>query len=218
MKASFVGEVSEVELLDPEASVWRMPGTDIELVGALLGLQPTQAIRAAWSGKRIGSVGEVKVKALHSSTVLAFRLEWASSPKTDTIDDTNDFPDGAAVLLPVASDASLMTMGTKDAPVNAWYWRADAPGEARNVISEGLGTTRTLDTKLVRANGIWKGGRWAVVSARPLRVQGEVDVVQLAAGQASRFGVAVWHGASMERAGIKAISPDWQSLELEASS
>lgn len=221
MKAEYVSGVSEAALLDPEASVWRTPAASrIKLIGTPLGLQPTQAIRVAWAGKSIGMVGEVTVTALHSSTVLAFRLEWASSTKSDTLEDTTDFPDGAAVLLPVASDAdaSLMTMGTKDAPVNAWYWRADAPEEGRNVIAKGLGTTQTLDTALVRAHGIWNKGRWRVVIVRALRVQGEADVVQLAAGQEARFGIGVWHGASMERAGIKAFSPEWQALELEAVS
>jgi DMSO reductase family type II enzyme heme b subunit len=107
-------------------------------------------------------------------------------------------------------------MGAPGQAVNAWYWRADAEG-GRHVVAEGLGTSRTLDTERVLARGLWQGGRWHVVIARALRVDGVGDAVQLTPGAGVGFGVAVWEGGSGERAGLKAVSGfEWHALDLEA--
>jgi DMSO reductase family type II enzyme heme b subunit len=99
--------------------------------------------------------------------------------------------------------------------VNAWYWRADEKN-GRQVVAEGIGSSRTLDTSLVTAQGLWKGGRWHVVIARPLRVSSSEPLVQLEAGHATPFAVAVWEGSNGERAGIKAFSGEWRELTLDA--
>jgi DMSO reductase family type II enzyme heme b subunit len=106
-------------------------------------------------------------------------------------------------------------MGAPGAAVNAWYWRADESGTGRHLVAEGLGTTRTLDTDIVRGAGVWKGGRWRVVIARALRVATDAPVAQLEPGTTTGFGVAVWEGEHGERAGIKAFSGDWQDLKLD---
>jgi DMSO reductase family type II enzyme heme b subunit len=103
--------------------------------------------------------------------------------------------------------------------VNAWYWRADENGRGRQVLAEGLGTTRTIDEELVRGNGVYENGRWHVVITRAMKVQSSENPAQLEPGQATGFGVAVWEGSRGERAGIKAISgDDWIKLDLEAAS
>jgi DMSO reductase family type II enzyme heme b subunit len=100
--------------------------------------------------------------------------------------------------------------------VNAWYWRADQ-ASARNIVAEGLGTSRSVDDERVRARGVWKEGHWRLVIARALRVESADPVAQLRPGEASGFGVAVWDGGSGERAGIKSFSgPQWIDLEIEA--
>jgi DMSO reductase family type II enzyme heme b subunit len=40
--------------------------------------------------------------------------------------------------------------------------------------------------------------------------------VALAPGAVSKIAFAVWQGSDQERAGLKAFSPDWQELELDA--
>ncbi len=215
MLASFVRGAPVEWLLDPGADPWRKAAPErIALIGTPLGLQPTAAIRTAWTSRRIGLVERVDVSALHNGEVLAFRLEWSDGSENREVTDTNVFPDAAAVLFPVKAGAPLMTMGAPGLPVNAWYWRADSDTAGRQVLAEGIGTSRTPDLETVRTHGLWKGGRWALVIARPLKVACQEPCVQLAPGEATEFAVAVWEGSNGERGGIKSFSGSWRELEL----
>ena len=122
----------------------------------------------------------------------------------------------ATGLMAAAPDSVVMSMGAPTAPVNAWYWRADAD-KSRNIIAEGIGTSRTVDVELVRGRGVWKEGRWQVVIARALRIDTKEPVAQIDVGATTGFAVAVWDGASSERGGIKAFSGDWRELVLDAT-
>jgi DMSO reductase family type II enzyme heme b subunit len=217
MKARYVAGRGLEGLLDPESSVWRgVRAERVRMIGTPSGMQPTAAIRAAWPDTRIGAIDRVALDVAHDGQHLAFRLEWADDTEDAALGDTVSFPDAAAVLLPAAKDAPLITMGAPGLPVNAWYWRADENGTGRQVVAEGIGTTRTVDRELVRGQGTWKDGRWRVVIARALRVQGAEAVAQLRPGELTGLGVAVWEGSRGERAGIKSFSGDWMKLQLEA--
>lgn len=218
MKAHYVANTALETLLDPASKVWgaHEPKT-ISLTGTPSSMQPTEAIRVSWTGKQTGAVGSVLVNALHNGELLAFRLEWEDASENAALDDNDSFPDAAAIALPAHPDAPLLLMGAPGKPVNAWYWRADDPEGARQVAAEGLGTSRTLDLSAVRARGRWKEGRWRVVIARPLRISGVEGAAQLAAGQETGFGVAIWEGSNMERGGIKAFSGIWVPLTLESA-
>ena len=217
LQARYVARGGRARLLEPDSEVWRVAqARRIALIGAPLGLQPTDAIRATWAKKKIGAVGQVRVAALHDGRELALRLEWEDPDENREVRDTTAFPDGAAVVFPAGRDAPLVTMGAPGAAVNAWYWRADQDDRGRDVVAEGIGTSRTVDQDLVRTRGVWKDGRWRVVIARALRVDTAELLVQLRPGETTRFGVAVWDGGRGERAGIKAFSGDWRELVLEA--
>jgi DMSO reductase family type II enzyme heme b subunit len=217
MRARYLANVGIDELLDPAAKAWRIQKPDdLALMGTPVGLQPTAAIRVAWAGKPIGTVSATRVSAIHNGEAIAFRLEWASPSENSAIVDNDSFPDAAAIALPVVPDAPLMTMGAPGMAVNAWYWRADEPDGARQLIAEGLGTSRTWDRKIVRGRGTWKEGRWRVVIARPLQIATDEPAAQLEPGRETGFGVAIWDGSNAERAGIKAFSGDWKPLALEA--
>jgi len=216
MQARYVAKTDLETLLDPESQPWRSQApTVVPLIGTPLGLQPTDAIRASWFGKKIGAVEKVAVSAVHDGAILAFRLEWEDATENGSIDDTDSFPDAAAIALPASADAPLILMGAVGAPVNAWQWRADNPDAARQISAEGLGTSRALGGSHVKARGTWKAGRWRVVIARALKIPGEVGAAQLQPGQPTGFGVAIWEGSHQERAGIKAFSGDWLPLDLE---
>jgi DMSO reductase family type II enzyme heme b subunit len=218
MQVASVASTSLEELLQPEAALWRgVRAERVALIGTPVGLQPTAAVRVAWTSRKIGAVGEVDVAAVCDGQRLAFRLEWADPSENRELVETTAFPDGAAVLLPVAKGAPVVTMGAPGQAVNAWYWRADENGAGRQVVAEGIGTSRTVDVDLVKGHGVWKEGRWRVVIARALRVETAEPVAQLAAGQTTGFAVAVWEGGNGERAGIKAFSGDWRELALAAA-
>ncbi|MBW2228898.1 MAG: hypothetical protein JRG92_15735 [Deltaproteobacteria bacterium] len=216
MEASYLSGADVGSLLDPGGAAWRGARSErIALMGTPVGLQPTEAIRAKWIDKKIGAIGAVSVAALHDGTRLAFRLEWEDTSESREISDTTAFPDAAAVALPSAEGSPIMTMGAVGAAVNAWYWRADEEGQGRQVVAEGLGTSRGVEGKLVHAQGLWKEGRWSVVISRDLEIATDEPVAQLTPGQRTGFGVTVWEGSGGERAGIKAFSGDWIELVLQ---
>lgn len=216
MQARYVNDIDLDKILDPDFGSWRDQRAEtVSLMGTPVGLQPTEAIRVAWMGKKIGAVGQVDVKALHDGRALAFRLEWEDATESADLDDNTHFPDAAAIALPAAADAPLVLMGKPGSPVNAWYWRADEPQGAREISAEGLGTSQTIGGSPVRARGVWKGGRWSVVVARALKLEGAPGAAQLAPGVETGFGVAIWEGSNQERAGIKSFSGDWLPLFLE---
>jgi DMSO reductase family type II enzyme heme b subunit len=218
MQVPFVASTSLEELLQPDGPLWRgVRAERIALAGTPVGLQPTAAVRVAWTNRRIGAVGQVEVAALCDGERLAFRLEWPDPSENREMVETTAFPDAAAVLLPVVKGAPLLTMGAPGQAVNAWYWRADENGAGREVVAEGIGTSRTVDVDLVKGHGVWKEGRWRLVIARSLRVDAGEPVAQLAAGETTGFAVAVWDGGNGERAGIKSFSGDWRELALPAA-
>jgi DMSO reductase family type II enzyme heme b subunit len=217
MRARHIPTADLEVLLDPEAPGWKRVGTEpLKLEGTQVGMQPSRHVRAAWTGRHIGAIERVGVAAVHDGRLLAFRLEWSNPTKNRDPSDNHRFLDAAAVVLPAAPRSPVFTMGAPGLAVNAWYWRADEE-RARNVVAEGLGTSRTVDVERVRAHGTWREGLWRVVIARALRVDTAEPVAQLEPGGSTGFGVAVWDGGSGERAGIKSFSgPTWHELQLDA--
>lgn len=218
MRARHISPTELDRLFDPDAPGWKQAtGERWKLEGTPLGLQPTALIRAAWAERKIGSIDRVRVAALHDGERLLFRLEWSDPTENLGNGDNTDFPDGVAVLLPSVPNAPLVTMGAPGNAVNAWYWRADDANGVRHVVAEGIGTSRTVGVEAGLARGAWKEGRWQVVVSRALRVETAEPVAQLQAGETTGMGVAVWDGASGERAGIKSVSGfEWQELRLDA--
>lgn len=217
MLAAYVSGMKLEGVLDPEGPAWKAARPEqLAMMGTPIGLQPTDAIRVAWAHKKIGAIERMNAAAVHDGQTLAVRLEWADANENRALEDTTAFPDAAAVLFPGAPGAPAVTMGAPGLPVNAWHWRADEE-KGRQVIAEGIGTTREVDAGLVQVRGIWKGGRWRVVIARALKVATNEPVAQLDAGVKSQFAVAVWEGSHAERAGIKAFSVDWRDLNLASA-
>jgi DMSO reductase family type II enzyme heme b subunit len=215
MEAQLASGTGVEQLLDPDNPVWARAGEDpLQMIGTPAGLQPTAAIRNTWLSKKIGAVEHVQVRAVHNGELLAFRLAWDDPTLNDSLTDTTSFQDAAAIAFPASPDAAAATMGAPGAAVNAWHWRADEKDGGRQVVAEGLGTTRSVDPSKVHTSGAWKGGRWRVVIARGLQMETSEPVIQLEPGQITRYAVAVWNGAQQERAGIKGFSGDWRELRL----
>ncbi len=211
--------VSTDQLLDPSASAWSgIPGEALALVPTPLASQPSEYIRASRDAATIGKVRDLLVQSVHNGSDILFRLTWMDETRNDAITDSNVFPDGCGILMPLAGgNPSIDEMGSKAAPVNAWFWRADIEGAARNVIAQGLGTTEATARSVIRARAVWGHGAWAVVFARALAVPDQKDeTVQLAPGTDVEIAFAVWEGSNGERGGIKSFSKEWRTLTLAA--
>lgn len=217
MLARFISGVPDAELLDPLHALWgRADATQLALGGTPLALQPSAYVQAAWRTRAIGATRAVRVAALHDGKRLAFRLEWEDASEDARLADDDRFADAAAVMLPSAPEAPLISMGAPGAPVTAWYWRADE-ARAREIVAEGIGSSRTVAHDSLHAAGTWKDGRWRVVVARALESSAPGAVARIRPGATTGFAVAVWEGRSAERAGVKSWSgPAWQPLELDA--
>jgi complex iron-sulfur molybdoenzyme family reductase subunit gamma len=203
-------------LLNPGASQWsKVPTEALVLAGAPVHLQPSRYIRTVWAGRPVGAVRSLKVQTAHNSRDLLFRLEWADETKNTEYGDGSVFPDACSVIFPLNSHASLDTMGSPDAAVNAWYWRANFPeDEAQNIVSSGLGTEQETNGVNIQARARWEDGRWQVVFARPLLLTGG-QAVALGRGKPAQVAFAVWEGSSQERAGLNSFSKQWRELVIE---
>jgi DMSO reductase family type II enzyme heme b subunit len=218
MQARYVPKFDLDAAAEPGSSLWRATKPEaVPLIATPIGLQPNTTIQVSWMPpKKIGATTGVEAAAIHDGETIAFRLAWEDEQENGEIGDITGFPDACGVLFPAVTGAIVSTMGAPGLGVNAWYWRADEDGRGRQVVAEGLGTTRTVDVELVRGRGVWEAGRWQVVISRSMRIQTSELVAQLEPGQTTGFAVAVWEGSNSERAGIKAYSGEWRELQLEA--
>jgi complex iron-sulfur molybdoenzyme family reductase subunit gamma len=215
MKVEYVPRIDVEAALDPNGGLWSGPPVEtVKMLGTPVGLQPTDAIRVSWMTKKIGMVESVEVAAVHDGERVAFHLEWSDATENRSMDDTTAFPDAAGILLRVVEGAPATTMGAPTLPVNAWYWRADEDGGGRQVVAEGLGTTRPVEGDFVKSRGVWSNGRWKVVITRALKITTTEPAAQLEPGQVTGFGVAIWEGSNGERAGLKAFSGEFLELSL----
>ncbi|MEE8311601.1 MAG: ethylbenzene dehydrogenase-related protein [Candidatus Binatia bacterium] len=204
------------ELLDPTAAAWSsIPASDLPLKGTPLGTQPTPYTRTIFKGRKVGAVPGVQLKACHNGQAVFIHLAWTDA--TENRGEGNGvFPDGAAVIFPVGADAPINTMGSKQLPVNAWQWRADAT-EGQSVVAHGLGTTEPTGDR-VSVQAARAGGRWQVVIARDLLGADPGNTsVSLTPGGTTRLGIAIWEGSHGERAGFKAYTESWTDAKLAAA-
>jgi len=205
------------ELLDLSSQAWKQARkATVVLSPTPVEMQPTDYVRASWKGRPYGGASSMEVRALHNGTEIFFRLQWNDESPDGKIADINQFADAAAVLFPLVEDAPLIGMGAKGKPVNAWLWRPDWE-RPKNVAAQGMGTTQRRDDPALAAASRHARGRWNVVVSRSLNGKSSpAGTVSLTPGTASKVAFAVWQGGNQERAGIKAFSPDWQELQIEA--
>ncbi len=203
---------------DPAAKIWgRFPARKVALVPAPVGLQPSKYIQGKWRDGQFGATSALGLQAVHDGTELAIRLEWECEQPVATIIDNDQFADAAALLFPLSESASLI-MGAGGEPVSIWFWRADRPKVAHNNVAVGIGTSRLTSSPLISTRAEHTHGRWALVFRRALAADATAaaEVAPFDPGKAYRVALAVWRGANAERAGLKAFSPEWVELTLEA--
>jgi DMSO reductase family type II enzyme heme b subunit len=205
-------------LLDPMNPVWQQAaGQDFPMVPTPLKNNPAIEAVSPFIAQSTdhGVVHGLNAAGLHNGKVLALRLSWTSD-KHDTIADLDQFVDGVAVMFPLSSRASAVTMGSPGEPVNAWYWKADKADQPFDVVAEGYGTStrRTgKDAQLV-SKASHKAGRWHVVLQRPLRVGNQY--AQFEPGTPTRLAFGVWSGGNRERAGRKSFSGEFTLAPVAA--
>jgi DMSO reductase family type II enzyme heme b subunit len=204
----------DAALLDPGARDWdAVTPASLALQPTPVSAQPSLYIQAKWRELPYGLNSNLTVRAAHAGERLYFRLSWPDDTENQGIQDTDQFADAAAVIFPLRGDASLQSMGSPNAPVNAWYWRPDLE-QPYNITAQGTGTTRRTPDPELAASGTYANGEWTVVIRRRLRTSVS-DYVKFRPGAAGKVAFAVWQGANQERGGLKSASADWEPLEIE---
>ncbi len=212
MKAKKVSNVSA--LLEPSAAGWQKVDREVvDLAGMPLHVQTSRYVRTVWADKLVGKVRAVSVRAAHDGERLAVQLEWNDDTQNTEFAERL-FPDAAAVMFPCNGDAPIVTLGTADAGVNQWYWRADL-AQPENLVAHGLSTETAADGAALDGAGKWSDSRWSVVLSRPLKAKGS-DNVKLAPGKTVKVGFSIWEGSNRERGDIRSYSRQWHELALEA--
>jgi len=209
---------STEELLDPQAAAWTQAGeASVDMLPTPIALQPTEYIQKTYESRTYGDVTPVRVRCLHNGDSMFIRIEWAEPNPSRALDNVNAFADGCGVLFPVAGDAVITEMGSVSQPVNAWHWRADYDDKPNSVTATSRGTSVRYKTNPLVARSIWKEGTWQVVMGRPFQVaEPHRRMIELKPGTTVKAGFAIWRGSNQERGGIKAYSPTWSDLNIEA--
>lgn len=207
-------------LAEPTSGIWaEVAGETLALKPTPVEYQVTKYIRNAWKNRKYGVVESATVKAVTNGDVVAVRVEWPDFQHPDA-----EFPDACGLAFALSDSAPLDTFGSKEEPLGFWFWRSDSPDRADDAIARSMRDISSKKESLLRATArfIEEGedheasgrGRWVVVFQYPLTSNG--DGVRLAPGHSSRFVLLVWEGANEERAGLAAMTPEWQHLDVEA--
>ena len=198
----------------PDAALWQqLPATTISLMGTPVAMQPSGFVVNTFRDQKIGVVPKLLCKAAHNGSALALYLEWSDQQPDTSLSDNDRFPDGAAVMFPLKGDATLMTMGSEQQPVNAWHWKANHPKQVNNNIATGFGSTYVTKDVGITASAKHSNGRWQLVLSRTINFSGS-NSISLALNQPIKIAFAVWEGSNGERGGLKSFSPEWHTLLL----
>lgn len=176
----------------------------IDLIAAPPAIQPGGYVNRAYADRVRPITPWVNVQVDSRGAGFRILLSWPCPKQvTKIVDDVDRFPDAAALLAPATPDAPMMTMGSADAAVDGWFWRADREASIR-VRAHGLGTMERLVTPTDASVGAtWANAHWGVQFELP-------SWPSISAQQ--RIGVAIWRGADAERAGLKSVTPNWIPL------
>ncbi len=84
-----------------------------------------------------------------------------------------------------------------------------------DALAQGFGTIATQDQQDALGRGVWEGGRWQVVIARPLST-GDPSDQEMSRGGRYYLALAVWDGSSGDVGARKSVT-SWVNLEISAA-
>jgi DMSO reductase family type II enzyme heme b subunit len=157
------------------------------------------------------TVKDVKIRALHDGTQVAFLLEYA--------DPTQDPDDAAALEFMVGDKKAHFAHGqpmaqVEGGPVNIWFWK-NKENKAVDMSAKGFGTLKPQAHQDVKGKGVYANGTWKVVFSRPLATEHPDEDAQVKPGEFINIAFAVWDGQKdgsgelREKGSQKAVSSWW---------
>jgi DMSO reductase family type II enzyme heme b subunit len=187
---------------DPESAVWN---------SAPLSQFPLSP-QVHWQNRiQEATVKDVKIRALHDGTQVAFLLEYA--------DPTQDPDDAAALEFMVGDKKAHFAHGqpmaqVEGGPVNIWFWK-NKENKAVDMSAKGFGTLKAQAHQDVKGKGVYANGTWKVVFSRPLATEHPDEDAQVKPGEFINIAFAVWDGQKdasgelREKGSQKAVSSWW---------
>jgi|Deesub1362A_J573_1020465.scaffolds.fasta_scaffold01733_12 DMSO reductase family type II enzyme heme b subunit len=201
---------------NPHSRLWdSLTVYEVELQPVpLKAVETSKYIRDTLREENIGAIELVSVQLAHDGNTIAIKMEWKDPNRDDRIESYRDFVDAAAVMFPIKEGASVMTMGSEEAPVNIWLWRAD--GKYYDIISRGMGTTLRRKPVIsgLSCSSDYSDKKWRIVFSRPLAGDGR-ETVDLSPPKTTGIAFAVWEGSRRERGPIKSYSGEFIGLIVE---
>ncbi|MGB9966282.1 ethylbenzene dehydrogenase-related protein [Halobacterium hubeiense] len=192
----------DADLSAPTADAW----SDVAPVRVPLSSAPSGVVDAGDT-----SVSAARVQVAHDEASLYVRLRWPDGSADGNVSGPRGFADAAAVQLPAnASDNPAIAMGSPRAPVNVWYWNAEAGSE--ELLAGGPGSTTEFADPAVQTRTARENGSYALVFERSLAA-GAQNRTNVTLARDVDVAFAVWNGSNMERSGRKAVS-EWYHLPL----
>ena len=213
MKVARISQVQADSLMEPLSQNWKhAEPIGVPLSPTPLGMQPTKAIRANWENKKYGLIENATVAALHDGENVFLKVTWEDAHKDDEVKDNDGFVDKMALMLPLTSQSSFITMGSMTDPVELWRWSADS-ADILQIQAKGIGTTENVQNDPITGNAQWLDGVWHVVLQRKMMTKSSNSADFIAGGK-QKCGLAIWAGHNQERAGIKSIAMRWIEMDL----
>jgi len=194
----------------PDALVWnKVPVRSFALTTA-------PPVHPVISGTAVHN--QLQAQAIAAGEEVYIRVQWQDGREDNQIVKLTDFSDAVAIQFPRNRQPQTSSlMGTRDAPVDIWYWKASS-GQAQNLVAEGPFTIVAAPTQDVEAVGRYKEGRW-VVAFRRSRAPQDDRSVDLTGVKVIPAAFALWEGGNQEANGLKAVTVEaaqgrWIELEF----
>jgi DMSO reductase family type II enzyme heme b subunit len=177
----------------------------LNLIAAPPSYQPGDYIGVAYADATRPRTPHADLSIEKSPAGWRVSLLWrCPTQATSATGETNRFADAAALLVPAHPAAPMISMGAADLPVEGILWRADWKVPMR-IRAQGFGTVQRLAAPAGwSAAGLWQNGQWLARFEFPNWPALE---------QQKLIGIAIWQGASAERAGLKSVTADWMKVQ-----
>jgi len=159
----------------------------------------------------------LQVSVISDGEHLCFRLRWNDATENRT-SLMGEYRDAAALQFPLDTETTSIMMGSPDAPVSIWFWKADT-NDAETLIAGGPGSVSSSSGGS-EARGVYSqqsdghAGEWLVVFSRTLHDAGAENLALDGRGSLP-VAFAIWRGEAEQRDGHKYVS-GWHELRLDS--
>jgi len=117
--------VKETDLMNPSNNDWER-------------IEPaTIPVSRLWQ-KDANNFERIRVRAKYNSEWVAILLEWTDFGPDITNYGIQDFQDGAAIQFSLTNEPGFHGMGSREAPVDLWFWKAEWQSRSDRAVTSDM--------------------------------------------------------------------------------